>query len=153
MRGDDRGGCCAGNLCGGEIRRPYEQSEIGGVDRRRLDADKSLIGAIEKGIRASDLGLNPMNDGQVIRVPIPPLTEERRKDLVKVAKHAVEEGRVAIRLARRDANDTLKELLKEKEIAEDDFRHAQEKVQTLTDAGIVQIDHILKAKEDEIMAV
>jgi ribosome recycling factor len=113
--------------------------------------DKSLIGAIEKAIRASDLGLNPMNDGQVVRVPIPPLTEERRKDLVKVAKHEVEEGRVAIRLARRDANEALKKALKDGKLTEDDERKALEKIQKLTDQKIKDLDEILASKETEIL--
>jgi len=115
--------------------------------------DKGSMGDIEKAIKASDLGLNPMNDGKIIRIPIPELTQERRRDLVKHVKKIAEEFRVSMRNHRRDANDMLKELLKEKEISEDDHRHAHDKVQALTDAGIVQVDQILKAKEDEIMAV
>jgi ribosome recycling factor len=115
--------------------------------------DKGAMGEIEKAIKASDLGLNPMNDGKIIRIPIPELTQERRRDLVKHVKKIAEEFRVSMRNHRRDANDMLKELLKEKEISEDDHRHAHDKVQALTDAGIVQVDQILKAKEEEIMAV
>jgi ribosome recycling factor len=115
--------------------------------------DKGSMGDIEKAIKASDLGLNPMNDGKIIRIPIPELTQERRRDLVKHVKKIAEEFRVSMRNHRRDANDLLKELLKEKEISEDDYRHAHDKVQALTDAGIVQVDQILKTKEDEIMAV
>ena len=115
--------------------------------------DKGSMGDIEKAIKASDLGLNPMNDGKIIRIPIPELTQERRRDLVKHVKKIAEEFRVSMRNHRRDANDMLKELLKEKEISEDDYRHAHDKVQALTDAGIVQVDQILKTKEDEIMAV
>ncbi len=113
--------------------------------------DKNLVGPIEKAIRASDLGLNPMNDGQVIRVPIPALTEERRKELVKVAKHYVEEGRVAVRMARRDANDALKKGLKDGKLTEDDERKALEKIQKLTDQKIKDLDDILATKETEIL--
>jgi ribosome recycling factor len=115
--------------------------------------DKGSMGDIEKAIKGADLGLNPMNDGKIIRIPIPELTQERRRDLVKHVKKIAEEFRVSMRSHRKDANDMLKDLLKEKEIAEDDFRHAQERVQTLTDAGIAHVDQILKAKEEEIMAV
>lgn len=113
--------------------------------------DKSLVGAIEKAIRASDLGLNPANDGQVIRVPIPALTEERRKDLVKVAKHDAEEGRVAVRMARRDANEALKKGLKDGKLTEDDERKALEKIQKLTDQRIKELDDLVVAKEHEIL--
>ena len=115
--------------------------------------DRQAIGEIEKAIKGSDLGLNPINDGKLVRVPIPDLTEERRRDLVKHVKKIAEEFRVSMRNHRRDANEMLKELLKQKEIAEDDHRHAHDKVQTLTDDGIKKIDVILKAKEEEIMAV
>jgi ribosome recycling factor len=113
--------------------------------------DKNLVGAIEKAIRASDLGLNPSNDGQVIRVPIPALTEERRKELVKVAKHYAEEGRVAVRMARRDANEALKKALKDGKLTEDDERKALEKIQKLTDQKIKDLDDILASKETEIL--
>jgi ribosome recycling factor len=113
--------------------------------------DKNLVGAIEKAIRASDLGLNPMNDGQVIRVPIPALTEERRKELVKVAKHDVEEGRVSVRMARRDANEALKKALKDGKLTEDEERKALEKIQKLTDQKIKDLDDILASKETEIL--
>ena len=115
--------------------------------------DKQAIGEIEKAIKASDLGLNPQNDGKLIRIPIPELTEERRRDLVKHVRKIGEEYRVSMRNHRRDANDLLKELLKEKEIGEDDHRHAHDKVQTLTNEGIERVDQILKTKEDEIMTV
>jgi ribosome recycling factor len=115
--------------------------------------DRSTIGEIEKAIQASDLGLNPINDGKLVRIPIPELTEERRRDLVKHVKKVGEDFRVSMRNHRRDANEMLKELLKQKEIAEDDYRHAHDKVQTLTDEGIARVDGILKAKEEEIMAV
>jgi len=115
--------------------------------------DKQAIGEIEKAIKASDLGLNPQNDGKLIRIPIPELTEERRRDLVKHVRKIGEEYRVSMRNHRRDANDLLKELLKEKEIGEDDHRHAHDKVQSLTNEGIERVDQILKTKEDEIMTV
>ena len=115
--------------------------------------DPSLLPAIEKAIRTSDLDLNPQNDGKLIRIPIPSLTEERRKTLVKhVHKHA-EEGRIAIRNVRRDANDHLKKLLKDHEVSEDDEKHAVAEVQKLTDQHIEEIDEVLKKKEAEIMEV
>ena len=115
--------------------------------------DKSSIGEIDKAIGASDLGLNPINDGKLVRIPIPELTEERRKDLVRHVRKVSEDFRVSMRNHRREANDLLKELLKSKEIAEDDHRHAHDKVQALTDAGVKRVDEALKAKEDEIMAI
>jgi ribosome recycling factor len=115
--------------------------------------DRQAIADIERAIKASDLGLNPINDGKLIRIPIPELTEERRRDLVKHVKKIAEDFRVSMRNHRRDANEMLKELLKEKQIAEDDHRHAHDKVQTLTNEGIERIDRTLKAKEDEIMVV
>jgi len=114
--------------------------------------DKSVMGAIEKAIQASDLGLNPSNDGVVIRVPFPPLTEERRKELVKLCKGYAEEARVAIRNIRRDANHKL-EKLKGSEVSEDDVRRAEGEVQKLTDGHIKDIDEALKRKEAEIMEV
>ena len=113
--------------------------------------DKNLLASIERAIRASDLGLNPSNDGQVIRVPIPALTEERRKELVKVAKHYAEEGRVAVRMGRRDANEALKKALKDGKITEDDERKALDKVQKLTDQKIKDLDEILASKETDIL--
>lgn len=115
--------------------------------------DKSSMSAIEKAIRASDLGLNPSNDGLVIRIPFPPLTEERRKDLVKLCKGYAEEARVGVRNIRRDANERLKRLEKDAEISEDDLRRAEVEVQKLTDGHIKDIDETLKRKEDEIMEV
>jgi ribosome recycling factor len=114
--------------------------------------EPSLIGVIEKAIRASDLDLNPQNDGKLIRVPVPPLTEERRKTLVKHAHKMAEEGRVAVRNVRRDANDHLKKLLKEHELGEDDEKHAISEVQKLTDHHIERINEALKKKEAEILA-
>ena len=113
--------------------------------------DVSQIGAIEKSIRAADLGLNPSNDGKLIRVPIPPLTEERRKELVKKLHHIAEDHRVAMRNIRRDANENLKKLLKDKVISEDDERRALEETQKLTDATIARLDQAVKAKEKEIL--
>jgi len=115
--------------------------------------EPSLLPAIEKAIRSSDLDLNPQNDGKLIRIPVPQLTEERRKNLVKVAHKHAEEGRVAIRNVRRDANEHLKKLMKEHEVSEDDEKHALAEVQKLTDQHIEEINAALKKKEGEIMAV
>jgi ribosome recycling factor len=115
--------------------------------------DVSLLGAIEKAIRSSNLDLNPQNDGKVIRIPVPSLTEERRKLLVKNAHKQAEEGRVAIRNVRRDVNDHLKKMLKEHKISEDDEKHAIAEVQKLTDHSIEQVNELLKKKEADIMAV
>ena len=115
--------------------------------------DVSQIGLIEKSIRASDLGLNPSNDGKMIRVPIPVLTEERRKELVKHLHHAAEDHRILVRNVRRDANESLKKLLKDKAISEDDERRAIEETQKLTDSYIAKIDQLSKGKEKEIMQV
>ena len=115
--------------------------------------DKSVVGAIEKAIKASDLGLNPLNDGKIIRIPIPPLTEERRRDLVKHVRKLAEDYRVSMRTHRRDSLEMLKELEKEKAITEDDRRHAAEKVEALTKQYIERVEQVLKVKEDEIMAV
>ena len=115
--------------------------------------DVSQIGAIEKSIRASDLGLNPGNDGKLIRVPIPPLTEERRKDLVKKLHHVAEDHRVALRNLRREANEGIKKLLKDKLISEDDDRRAHDEVQKMTDAHIQKLDQASKSKEKEILEI
>jgi len=115
--------------------------------------EKDMVKVIEKAIMTSDLGLNPATSGLVIRVPMPPLTEERRKDLVKVVRHETENARVSIRNIRRDANSDLKELLKEKEISEDEERRGQEAIQKLTDKYIAEIDKMLAAKETELMEV
>ncbi len=115
--------------------------------------DPSLLPAIERAIRGSDLDLNPQNDGKLIRIPIPALTEERRKNLVKVAHKHAEEGRVAIRNIRRDANEQLKRLLKEHDLSEDDEKHALSEVQKLTDQHIEEITAALKKKETEVMEV
>jgi ribosome recycling factor len=115
--------------------------------------DRSAMAAIEKAIRASDLGLNPSNDGTVIRVPFPPLTEERRKELVKLCRHYAEEARVAVRNIRRDVNDHFKRQERDHEISEDELRRLEAEVQKVTDAHIAQIDELLKRKEAEILEV
>lgn len=115
--------------------------------------EKKLAGAIEKAIRDSDLGLNPATVGDMVRVPMPALTEERRRDLIKVVHKEAESGRVAIRNIRRDANNHLKELLKQKKVAEDDERRAQDDVQKLTDRFIGEIDKALAAKEAELTVI
>ncbi|MCU0577572.1 MAG: ribosome recycling factor [Desulfobacterota bacterium] len=115
--------------------------------------DKGALSPIEKAILKSELGLTPNNDGRIIRVPIPPLNEERRRDLVKMVKKNAEEYRIEVRNHRRDANALLKELEKEKEINKDELKVAQDKVQELTDNSIKQIDELLAAKEKEIMEV
>jgi len=115
--------------------------------------DKNLIGEIEKAIRSSELSLNPSNDGKVIRISIPPLTEERRKELVKLAKNHAEQSRVAVRNIRRDGNDELKKLLKDSKITEDDESKGIAELQRLTDSYINQVNQILEEKEKEIMEV
>ncbi len=115
--------------------------------------ESKILPDIEKAIMKSDLGLMPTNDGKLIRLAFPPLTEERRKELVKVAKRVAEEAKVAIRNIRRDGNDFIKELEKEKEISEDDFKKGQEEVQKITDSYIAKVDDILSHKEKEIMEV
>jgi ribosome recycling factor len=115
--------------------------------------EKNMLSPIEKIIRDSDLGLNPMTIGEMIRVPMPDLTEERRRDLTKIVKHEAETARVAMRNIRRDANAHLKDLLKEKKIAEDDERHGQDEIQKLTNHHITEIDKALQVKETELMAV
>ncbi|ORM66746.1 ribosome recycling factor [Pantoea rwandensis] len=113
--------------------------------------DRSLSPAVEKAIMASDLGLNPSSAGTDIRVPLPALTEERRKDLIKVVRGEAEQGRVSVRNVRRDANDKIKALLKDKEISEDDERRSQEEIQKMTDAYIKHVDVALADKEKELM--
>jgi ribosome recycling factor len=115
--------------------------------------DVSQIGPIEKAIRVSDLGLNPGNDGKVIRLPIPPLTEERRKELVKRLHAAAEHHRVSIRNIRRDGNEAVKKLLKDKKIAEDEEKRAHEEIQKLTDAFMLKVDQAAKTKEKEILEI
>jgi ribosome recycling factor len=115
--------------------------------------DRSLIGAIERSIQTSELGLTPANDGSVVRLPIPPLTEERRRELVKVAHKIAEDGRIAVRHARQEANHKIKELEKKGELSEDDSRRQQKDVQDRTNDAIGEIDGILKRKEAEILEV
>ena len=115
--------------------------------------DKSMAGSIEKAIRDSDLGLNPVTAGNLIRVPLPALTEERRKDLIKVVRHEAEAARVAIRNVRREANHALKELVKDKTASEDQERRAEEDVQKLTDKFIAEVDKLLQAKEADLMEI
>jgi ribosome recycling factor len=126
------------------------------LDARTLGVspwEKKMLGAIEKAIRESDLGLNPASHGDMVRVPMPALTEERRRDLVKVIKHEGENAKVAVRNLRRDANHALKELLKNKAASEDEERRAQEDIQKLTDRHIAEIDKMIAAKEAELIAV
>jgi ribosome recycling factor len=126
------------------------------VDARTISVqpwEKKMVQAVEKAIRESDLGLNPQTQGDIIRVPMPALTEERRRDLVKVIKQEGEGAKIAVRNLRRDANQNLKDLVKAKEVSEDDERRAQDEVQKLTDRCIVEIDKLLAQKEAEIMAV
>jgi ribosome recycling factor len=126
------------------------------IDARTIGVspwEKKMLGVVEKAIRDADLGLNPMTIGEVIRVPMPSLTEERRRDLTKIVKHEAEDARIAMRNIRRDANTHLKELLKEKKVAEDDERRGQDEVQKLTDRHILEIDKMLQVKEAELMAV
>lgn len=115
--------------------------------------EKSMAGKVEKAIRDCDLGLNPASQGELIRVPMPALTEERRRDLIKVVKHECENSRVAIRNLRRDANATLKDLLKNKACSEDDERKAQDDVQKLTDKYVAEVDKQFALKETELMAI
>ena len=115
--------------------------------------EKKMAPVIEKAIRDSDLGLNPSTTGEMVRVPMPALTEERRKELIKVVKHEAEGAKVAVRNVRRDANAHLKELVKDKKVSEDDERRAQDEVQKLTDRYIAEIDKVLHAKEADLMAV
>lgn len=113
--------------------------------------DRSISAAVEKAIMTSDLGLNPMSAGSTIRVPLPPLTEERRKDLIKIVRGEAEQGRVSVRNVRRDANDKVKALLKDKEISEDEDRRSQDDIQKMTDVFIKSIDKALTEKEAELL--
>jgi ribosome recycling factor len=115
--------------------------------------EKGMGPKIEKAIRESDLGLNPASQGDLLRVPMPPLTEERRRELTKVVRHAGEEAKIAARAIRRDANEHLKKLLKDKHVPEDEERRAQDEVQRFTDGAVAQIDKLVHAKEAEVMAV
>ena len=115
--------------------------------------DKGMVSAVEKAIRDSDLGLNPVTAGTLIRVPLPALTEERRRDLIKVVRHEAEAARVAVRNVRREANHALKELVKEKLVSEDQERRAEEEIQKLTDRFIAEVDKVLQAKESDLMEI
>lgn len=115
--------------------------------------EKTMVQAIEKAILKSDLGLNPATTGMTIRIPLPPLTEQRRRDLVKVVKHEAENGRVAIRNIRRDANNEIKDALKEKLISEDDARNAEEKIQKITDQYVKEVEKLLEAKEADLLSL
>lgn len=115
--------------------------------------EKGMGAKIEKAIRESDLGLNPASQGDLLRVPMPALTEERRRELTKVVRHAGEEAKIAVRAVRRDANEHLKKMLKDKEVPEDEERRAQDEVQRLTDRTIAEIDKLVHGKEAEVMAV
>jgi ribosome recycling factor len=126
------------------------------IDARTIGVqpwEKNMVGPVEKAIRDADLGLNPATNGDMIRVPMPMLTEERRRDLIKVVKGETENAKVAVRNIRRDANEQLKKLLKDKEIGEDEERRAQDDVQKLTDRFVTEIDKALQAKEADLMAV
>lgn len=126
------------------------------IDARTIGVqpwEKKMISAVEKAIRDADLGLNPSTNGDVIRVPMPMLTEERRRDLIKVVKNEGEAAKVAVRNIRRDANEQLKKLLKDKAVSEDDERRAQDEVQKLTDRFVAEIDKALQVKEADLMAV
>src|SRR3989304_1222713 len=136
-----------------DTQMPLDQVASLSVPESRLITikpwDQSIMSEIEKSILKSELGLTPMNDGKMIRIPIPPLTESRRKELAKVAKKTAEEGKIAIRNHRRESNELLKELKNEKEISEDDFFRAQEEVQKITDEFIMRVDQITAEKEKE----
>jgi ribosome recycling factor len=126
------------------------------IDARTIGVqpfEKNMIAPIEKAIRDGDLGLNPSTNGPVIRVPMPMLTEERRRDLIKVVRSETENAKVAVRNIRREANEQLKKLLKDKEVGEDEERRAQDDVQKLTDRFVIEIDKALQAKEADLMAV
>jgi ribosome recycling factor len=115
--------------------------------------EKKMVQVVEKAIRDSDLGLNPATSGDVIRVPMPPLTEDRRKELIKVVRHEAENARIAVRNIRRDTNEHLKKMLKDHEVSEDDERHAQVDVQKLTDRYVTEIDKVLQGKEANLLTV
>jgi len=126
------------------------------LDARTLSIsvwDKGAIQAVEKAIMTSDLGLNPMTAGDILRVPLPPLTEERRKELIKVVRNEAEKGRVAIRNIRRDANNHLKDLVKKKEISEDDEKRGEDRVQKLTNSYVDEVEKLLTVKESELMEI
>ena len=131
-------------------------SNVGVEDSRTLTVtpwEKDMVQAIEKAIMGSDLGLNPVSAGTVIRVPLPALTEERRKDMIRIVRHEAENGRIAIRNIRRDALHDIKDLLKEKMIGEDDERRAEGEIQVITDKYVAEIDQVLAVKEAELLEV
>ena len=131
-------------------------SNVGVEDSRTLTVtpwEKEMVAVIEKAIMGSDLGLNPQSAGTVIRVPLPALTEERRKDMIRVVRHEAEGGRIAVRNIRRDAIHDIKDLLKEKMIGEDDEHRGEDDIQTITDKYIAEIDEVLAAKESELMEI
>ena len=131
-------------------------SNVNVEDSRTLTVtpwEKDMVQVIEKAIMGSDLGLNPATAGTVIRVPLPPLTEERRKDMIRIVRHEAEGGRIAIRNIRRDAIHDIKDLLKEKMIGEDDERRAEDEIQTITDKYVSQVDELLAEKEAELMEI
>jgi ribosome recycling factor len=134
-------------------------NQVAGVslgDARTINVqpyEKVMISKVEKAIRDSDLGLNPATNGDLIRVPMPMLTEERRKDLTKIVRNEGENAKVAVRNIRRDANDALKKLIKDKSISEDDERRTQDEVQKMTDKAVTEIDKLLQQKETDLMAV
>jgi ribosome recycling factor len=136
---------------------PLQQvAQVGLGDARTITVqpwEKKMIPVVEKAIRDSDLGLNPTTSGDIVRVPMPPLTEQRRKELVKVVRHEGENAKVAVRNLRRDANHHVKELLRGKEISEDDDRRAEEAIQKLTDRYVTEIDKLIAEKEKEVMTV
>jgi len=138
---------------------PVPLSQIANVtllDSRTIGVqpwEKPMVGKVEKAIRDADLGLNPSTMGEIIRVPMPPLTEERRKELIKVVKSEGEDSKIAVRNLRRDANNTLKEALKKKEVSEDDERRAQDDIQKLTDRYVAEVDKLLAEKEKDLMAI
>ena len=126
------------------------------IDARTIGVqpwEKKMLAVIEKAIRDSDLGLNPATHGDMIRVPTPPLTEDRRKEMVKLVKNEGEDAKIAVRNIRRDANEALKKLLKDKEISEDDDRRAQDDIQKLTDKFVAEVDKLLAEKEKEVLTV
>ncbi|MGO4475292.1 ribosome recycling factor [Massilia sp. 2TAF26] len=126
------------------------------IDARTIGVtpyEKKMLSTIEKAIRDSDLGLNPSTFGEMVRVPTPALTEERRKEMVKLAKSEAEDAKIAVRNVRRDANEQLKRLIKDKAISEDDERRAQDEIQKLTDKSVIDIDKLVTEKEKEIMTV
>ncbi|MCG5534944.1 ribosome recycling factor [Ectothiorhodospira mobilis] len=134
----------------------HQVASVNVEDARTLTVtpwERDMVGKVEKAIMNSDLGLNPATAGTVIRVPMPALTEERRKELVKVVRHEAENARVAIRNIRRDANGELKSLLKDKTLSEDDERKGQDEIQKLTDQYVAEVDKVLAEKEKELMAV